>query len=401
MSQITSTVHSVTMPQVNVNDEFVTLVNWLVDDGGRVSEGQPLCEVETSKSVGEVPSPRDGFLRHLAGPGDQVQVGEVFARIGAHPEDLDAPIEGSGSAAADHAEEAQQAADHASISTPKATAGAAALAREFNIDLKDIPHSGERIRREDVEACLRDQTPAVPTGSSGRADSVPQALAGLVDPAEPVSEHQWSIARHLEETRSRVLPAHVMMDINADAALKWVAARQGEGVMTSLLPVLIHAAGRAVDEHSALASFRLGRYVYRYRGIDVAYTARNVKGLLYTPVVRGADHHGLDEISTECNRLNMAMMRKQLKPEEMSGACLTVSMLADHPVRFHVGLQNAYQSVLITAGSVREEVRLDDGRPVAVPMMTLALTYDHGLMDGQQAAEALATMKSSIESLHV
>jgi 2-oxoglutarate dehydrogenase E2 component (dihydrolipoamide succinyltransferase) len=66
MSAETGAVVAVRMPQVNVNDEEVTLAAWRVEDGGRVAEGQPLCDIETSKAVGELPSPAAGVVRHAA-----------------------------------------------------------------------------------------------------------------------------------------------------------------------------------------------------------------------------------------------------------------------------------------------------------------------------------------------
>lgn len=285
--------------------------------------------------------------------------------------------------------------------SPKATAGAAALAIQYGIELDKVPHTGDRVRREDVEACIRDQRIPADFPHTAENEKLPEALIELVEAQEPLSDHRWSIGRHIERTQRRVLPAHVMMDVDADRALAWVAARQREGTMTSLLPVLIHAAGRAAGKHPILASFRVGRDVYRYRAIDVAFTARDARGLLYTPVIRHVEARDLNEIVAECSRLSMGMYRRQLRPEDMRGACLTVSSLTEHPVRFHVGLQNAYQTVLITAGAVREEVRLVEGRPEPAWMLTLAMTYDHGIMDGWQAAEALASMKSIFESLDV
>ncbi len=393
------------MPQVNVNDDFVTLVGWHVEDGGEVREGEPLCEVETSKAVGDVPTPASGFIRQLTQPGDVINIGDVFARIGPTIDALDDHVAEQSAPPVEAKPAYQKSTAAGAASDPPgkvhASAGAQALALQYGLDLGEVRHDGDRIRREDVERHLdahgrKDLAPE-PLDELARPQ-LPAGLRELVDSRGPMNDHTWAIARHLEQTQARVLPAHVMMDVSAVGALAWTSAQQAKGLMTSILPVLIHAVGRAAASHEELLNFRLGRDLYRYRGVDVAYTGRDTQGRLYTPVVRGAEERELDEIATECNRLNMAMIRRQLRPEEMSGACATVSMLSEQPVRSHIGLQNAYQSVLITAGAVREELRLEEGRPVAVPTLTIAMTYDHGLMDGWQSAQALTTVKSHFEA---
>ena len=105
----------------------------------------------------------------------------------------------------------------------------------------------------------------------------------------------------------------------------------------------------------------------------------------------------LDELTGRCGELAMGAFRGQLHEEDLVGGCTTVSLLNEQPVRFHVGLQNVYQTAIVTAGAIREEVRLVDGRPVAVPTVTLVLSYDHGVMDGWDAATALDATRRVIE----
>ena len=131
--------------------------------------------------------------------------------------------------------------------------------------------------------------------------------------------------------------------------------------------------------------------------MDIAFTARSHQGWLYTPVVRDAGQLALPDLAARCGELAMAAFRGQLVETDLAGSCLTVSLLNEQPVRLHVGLQNTYQTALLTSGAIREELRLVEGRPVAVPMITLVLSYDHGLLDGWDAAAALDAARRSIE----
>lgn len=399
MSGAIQSVVAVRMPQVNVNDEEVTLVGWHVADGGHVAEGQPLCEIETSKAVGDVPSPASGVLRRLASVGDVVRIGEVFACIGPS---MEAVEEFAAGQVAQHAGSSESPVEGGSGEAGvDATAGAVELARRYGIDLASVPARG-RVRRADVEQYIADHELTDPVADQGvlsEAKHLPPALSDKVIDAGPLPGHLRSIAEHLARTQSRVVVAHVVMDVDMRGAMAWIESRRKAGVMTGSVPIVLHAAAAAIAVEPRLRQFRLGGRVYAYRTVDIAFAARSGEGRLLTPVVRGVDRLGLDELASECARLSMAAFRGRLGPAEMSGGCMTVSVLSDQPVRLHIGLQNLCQSVLITAGAIREEVRLRDGRPTEVPTMTLTMSYDHGLMDGWEASAALNAARACIEQV--
>ncbi len=145
MSAPTEQVVAVRMPQVNVNDEGVTLVGWRVADGDPVAAGQVLAEVETSKSIDEVPAPAGGIVRHVVETGRPVAVGEVFAYIGPSIAEIDALLSTAAGLVAS-----------TTPSTPRITAGAVSLARRYGIDPNQVPVEGTTIHREDVERFARD-----------------------------------------------------------------------------------------------------------------------------------------------------------------------------------------------------------------------------------------------------
>lgn len=398
MSAPAEQVVAVRMPQVNVNDEGVTLVGWRVADGELVAQGQTLAEVETSKSVDEVPAPTGGIVRRVVEIGRPVAVGEVFAYIGPSTADIDAFL----SAAAGPVSPANPSA-------PRITAGAVSLARRYGIDPSQVPAQGDTIRREDVERFARASGKiTIPDASAARTTSptlaeseepLPPALAEKVGPPEELSNHQWAVAQHLSRTRARLVPCHVAMDAAMDGVLAWVEDRRRAGMMTGPLPLLLWAAAAALKAHPRMACFRLGRRVYPHRSIDIAFAARSRDGRLFTPVVRGADQLAPEQLVEECARLNMGLFRGQLKAEEVSGGCMTVSLLDQQPVLYHVGLQNAYQSTLLTAGAIREQVIWAGGRAVPQPTATLVLAYDHGLLDGWEASAFLAHIRGTLLAL--
>lgn len=396
MPSETVSIVPVAMPQPNVNDEEVTLVGWHVADGGAVAEGRPLCEVETSKAVGDVDAPAAGVLKQVARVGDVIAVGEVFAYIGPTVELIDAHI-------ASQSEKDAGGRTETQTRPVSATAGAVELARRHGIDVADVSAGESKVRRSDVEAFLAargiGRSGVTKLSAAAANPGLPPALADKVDDRGELPDVQRVIAEHLARTQTQLVTAHVVMDVSAKAMIDWIETKRAGGVMTGPIPVLLHGAAVAIAAEPKLASFRLGQRVYGYRSVDIAYTARSSDGRLFTPVVRKVIDRSLDELASECGQLNMAAFRGQLDPADMLAGCLTVSILNQQPVRFHVGLQNSCQSAILTAGAVRDEVKLVEGEPVVVPMLTLTLSYDHGLMDGWEAATALAAAKAAIESL--
>ncbi|HSW47141.1 MAG TPA: 2-oxo acid dehydrogenase subunit E2 [Phycisphaerae bacterium] len=399
MPDYTDNVIAVIIPQVNVNDDEVTLIGWHVENGGQVAEGQPLCEIETSKSTGDVPSPAAGVFRQAAEVGQFVAVGQVIGHIGPSMQAIE-----------DHLARQASSAKTPSTSTPTsrhpidATAGAIALAHEHGIDITRVPAAG-KIRRADVEQFLAQHPEVRKTGARVSAatgdDKLPTSLESLVIDEGDLPDHVWSIAQHLAATQQRLVTAHAAMDIGMERSVAWLDAQRRAGRMAGPIPLLLHAAATAANACPRLASFRLGRHVYRYQSLDIAFTARSPDGRLFAPVVRDAAAQTLEQLAAEVARLSMAVFRGQLDAGDCAGGAMTVSVLSDQPIRFHVGLQNAFQSALLTAGAIRDDLALHEGRPITRPTWTLVLSYDHGLMDGQDAAAALAAARAALENLNV
>jgi pyruvate/2-oxoglutarate dehydrogenase complex dihydrolipoamide acyltransferase (E2) component len=384
------------MPQVNVNDDEVTLVSWLVDDRQHVEQDAPLCEVETSKAIAEVPAPQAGIVQHASDIGEVIAVNQIFAYIGPTAESITAFCAQASSS--DSADAAPDASTPSPAATGKdATAGAMELARKYSVDVADVPASGARIRRDDVQAYI-DQHGLTPVEASSRqgggAAAVPAVLKDAVEDKGLLSDHQWAIAQQLTRTQQQLITAHVAMDVDMSRALSWMQRKREAGMMTGPIPAMLLASARMLAVEPRLASFRIGRQVYSYRQRHIAYTARSHTGRLYTPVVQGVDQRPLDDLARECARLSMDVFRDQVTADMLSGACLTVSILSDQPVAFHIGLQNAWQSALLTIGAWRA----DDGSSGESPAVTrVVLSYDHGLLDGFEAAGALEAFKHALE----
>jgi pyruvate/2-oxoglutarate dehydrogenase complex dihydrolipoamide acyltransferase (E2) component len=248
MTAESGAVVAVRMPQINVNDEEVTILNWRVEDGGRAVEGESLCEVETSKAVGELPSPTSGILRHAARTGDIVKIDAIVAYIGPSAAVVDSYLSMLRHDTAQVAGTAPAGLD--------ATAGAVELARKMGVNLSEVTASGDRIRRSDVEKYLAGRPPvfAQPANPAAHTahtvsmagDVLPGPLQSVVEEAEALSNHDWAITQHLKDTQTRLAVAHALMDVNVQRAVEWIESEKQAGRMTSLLPVVMKAAAAAI-----------------------------------------------------------------------------------------------------------------------------------------------------------
>ncbi|MFP6625604.1 MAG: 2-oxo acid dehydrogenase subunit E2 [Deltaproteobacteria bacterium] len=393
----------VTVPQLNVNDETVQFLGWLVDHGATVDSEQAICEVETSKSTAELEAGHGGVLFRLAEPGATVGVGGRIALIGPSVAAIETFLA---------KEEATQAVEKGKTpggkkpGTLRATPSARALAKKEGVELVAVAAIGVRgsIKESDVRRYLdqRDQTPASPAATGGQASApttvtIPKGLLAYLEDDGELSRHERSVAENLRYSTSNLLLTTLEADLDLTRINQAIAKAKQNKVMLSLLHVAMAALVRTLPEYPRLVSFVAGTKVYRYRAIDIAFVARTPDGRLFTPVLRELEQQDLASTAKACLQATLNVNRGILQPEDMEGACFTVSHIALGRARNFVALPNRYQSSILAIAGQRSQVRLIDGGLAEVPVTTLTLSYDHALCDGTYAAEFLDRLAREME----
>ena len=361
------------------------IVEWLVDVGDTVELDQPICSVETDKSVVEMTTPYRGTVLALGGePGDVIEVGQTLIVVGEPGEEIPAEDEPEPVAAATGAASGP-ALTHAPAPSPPAASGsvkavpkARKLARERGIDLAAVAGTGPggSITVADVEAA------AAPAAAAGRR--------------ERLTATRRSIARHM--TQSMQIPQFTsMVDADASGLLAARAAAAAEiGSRVPLDALLVARLVSVLRDHPVMNARLDGDEIEYFDHYDVGVAVDTHEGLM-VPVVRGADALSLPELSSEILRLAAAARDRTVTPSELSGATTTVNnvgalgMLAGTPM-LPVGT-----SMIAAFGMARPVVRLVGGDPVEVPTMTVSATFDHRIIDGGAAGRFLAGLKEAIE----
>ena len=391
----------VKLPEVGENVTSAVVANVLVQAGEEVTEGQPLLELESDKAVLEVAAPSKGKVQNLrVKTGDQVNVGDVVAEIEedageseepaptgkseAPPAPAEAPQKTASPAEPKPKEQAQQAPKPAEGQVIPASPSLRRMAREQGLDLNQVQGSGPagRITPQDLS---RPATPATP------AYTLPDLARFGTVRREAMSGIRKATVRNM--ARAAQIPLVTNFDradiTRLEAERKRLAplAPEVKLTLTALLVKLVAVALRAEPKFNAAIDEAASEIVYReYIHIGVAVDTEN--GLL-VPVIREADRKGAFKIAAELADLAERARERKLKAEEMEGGGFSISNLGGIGGNGFTPLVNPPEVAIL--GVSRSEMSPVWNGESFVPklMLPLALSYDHRLIDGADAARFL------------
>jgi pyruvate dehydrogenase E2 component (dihydrolipoamide acetyltransferase) len=418
------------LPDLGEGLEGAEVVRWLVAEGDRVELNQPLVEVNTEKAEVEIPSPFEGIVVRLHGSeGEVVAVGAPLVTIEVErkaagpaeeavtqPEPVAFRAETPAKAAGEGIQESGEAPprrrpvlvgygvadDEPTGSDERATASREAagpvpatppvrrLAKELGVDLGTVTGSGPhgRVTRDDVERA-----------ATGQADGGAGAPTGEVERI-PVRGTRRLIAQKMARS-AREIP-HVTTFLTVDA--HWLEAFRAElaekhGQRVSALPIVVRALAEMVAKHRLLnASFDEPAAEIRvYRDCHVGVAVDTDRGLL-VPVVRDVRSKGILEIGHEIGQLATAARSGSIRPEQMSGGTITVTNVGSFGAEFGTPIINQPEGAILATGVIEQRPLVVDGEVVARPAMTLSLSFDHRLIDGAEAGQALRDLGDFLES---
>ncbi len=363
-------------PRLNANDDSVTLTRWLTTDHATVTPGQAIAEIETEKATAELSAERGGTLLQAVAAGAKVPIGAPLAYV---------------AATLSAAEETRRTQAETQASAPPsalaATAKARALAAARGIDLAAVQPRGATIQERDVARHLAEQGAAPEVFDDPRL-----VLAGEASP------HQLRVAPDRRAAARAGVFTTLAYRLDLRGPERAIAAELARGRAVSLMVLLLAALGRTLPQFPALVSLLAGERIYRYRDLDIAFAVRSGAGELHAPVVRHVDRLSVEDIARECARLAKRAMRGKLDARDVGGACFTVSLVATPQVEAFAALAPPLQSAILSLGATRQELALTAAGPVARPVATATVTYDHALCDGVTVAEFCAALDRALNA---
>ncbi len=428
-----SDVTSVLLPALGESVTEGTVTRWLKSVGDSVIADEPLLEISTDKVDTEIPSPVSGTLLSIAVAEDETAaVGAVLATIGAAgaapsttpapaaapPAPAPAPPAPAPAAPAAPAPTAPAPAAPAANADAYVTPLVRRLASEHGIDLATVTGTGVggRIRKQDVLAAVDARTPAAtpaavapaatPTASPSPAAS--SAASSLRGSTEPLSRLRAIIAQRMVESLqvSAQLTTVVEVDVTRVATLRARAKSEfeaREGVKLTFMPFFALAAVEALKSFPQVnASIDLdARTVTYHEAEHLGIAVDSERGLL-VPVVRDAGGLNLAGIAKAIADVAERTRSNKLSPDELSGGTFTLTNTGSRGALFDTPIINQPQVAILGTGTVVKRpvvVQDDTGSDVIAirQMVYLALTYDHRLVDGADAARFLSTIKARLE----
>jgi pyruvate dehydrogenase E2 component (dihydrolipoamide acetyltransferase) len=394
----------VILPKVDMDMDSGIITEWKVAPGDRVSAGQILFDIETSKAIMEVESPGSGVIRDLAPiTGEPVAVGTVVGWI-----DGDGEAGAPSPAIADRGKTTSPSAttasaDGAMSSLPpspakphpappsdsiRATPLARRAARMLDVNLADVAGTGPagRIVEKDVAAHA-----ASPRKSSGASTDRLVAF----NPVRRI------VAQRLAES-ARSAP-HFFLSAQIEMTALQAALRDPDKQRTapdrarpSMTVALAYLAGRVLALHPLLNASIEGDAVRLHAQVNIGI-AIDDQGDLFVPVLRDVPTHTLDELGGDFARLRAAVRARAIVPDDMRGGTFTISNLGMYGVDAFTAIINPPECAILAIGRTLDTPVGRDGKVVLRPMATFTLSSDHRIVDGVTAARFIADLREAIE----
>ena len=367
---------------------------WLVKPGEAVEQDQAILEIETDKVAVEVPSPAAGVLEEqLVAEGDTVTPDQVIAKIRA----------GASAAAAPKSDDAPKAAASSSSSSgdTKAMPSANRVAAENNLDLSKVEGTGKDGRVTKGDALKAVQSGGTAPAASSSASSKPRET-GPREERVKMTRLRQTIARRLKDAQNTaaMLTTYNEADMSAIMALRkeiqddFVAKH---GVKLGFMSFFVKACVAALKDVPAVNAEIDGTDIIYKNYYDMGVAVGTDRGLV-VPVVRDADDLSLAGVEKSIMDLGKRARDGKLGIEDMQGASFTISNGGVYGSLLSSPILNAPQSGILGMHKIQERPVAINGEVKIRPMMYLALSYDHRIVDGKEAVTFLVRVKESLEN---
>ena len=409
------------VPTLGESVTTATVARWLKKAGEAVATDEPVVELETDKVTVEVPAPGAGTLADIqAEEGAEVEVGATLAMLeagsGAKAEpEPDQPKTSSGvkpppqprgpvsrpaTPPSDIAAEAKS--DHATSATPEhpAMPSAAKLMQERGLAADEVPGSGKdgRVTKGDVLQFL--DRPA-PKPAPAPAQKAPRS-EDLREERVKMTRLRRTIAQRLKEAQNNAAMLTTFNEVDMSAAMALRAEyrdafeKKHKGVRLGFMSFFVRACVAALQEFPAVNAEIDGDDIIYKHFVHMGIAVGGPNGLV-VPVVRDADQMGFADIERAIGGFGRRARDGQLKLEELSGGTFTITNGGVYGSLMSTPILNAPQSGILGMHKIQERPMAVGGKVEIRPMMYLALSYDHRIVDGKEAVSFLVRVKEGVE----
>lgn len=382
-----------------------TVATWHKKPGEAVKRDELIVDIETDKVVMEVLAEADGVLTEIVkNEGYTVLSGELLGKLEAGASAAAAPASAPAAAAPQAAAESAPAASaEEQILAPAARK----LAEENGIDPNSIRGTGKdgRVTKEDVVAAIeaKKSAPAAAAKPAAPAAAAPIFAAGdRVEKRVPMTRLRAKVAERLVEAQSSMAMLTTFNEVNMKPIMelrskyKDLFEKKHNGVRLGFMSFFVKAAVEALKRQPGVNASIDGNDIVYHGYQDIGVAVSSDRGLV-VPVLRNAEHMSLAEVEGGIAEFGKKAKAGKLTIEEMTGGTFTISNGGVFGSLLSTPIVNPPQTAILGMHKIQERPMAVNGQVVILPMMYLALSYDHRLIDGKEAVTFLVTMKDLLE----
>ena len=400
------------VPTLGESVTEATIAQWYKKPGEAVSMDEPLCELETDKVTIEVPAQSAGVLEEiLFDEGATVEVGALLGSIDANgapvaviPAEVAAPEPVASEPVASEPVASKQVSA-GSVDTDALAPSVRRLVTEHGLSPADIPATGKdgRLTKGDVLAAVSGQTAPAKTAKSGGPASTPVVSdQSAREERVKMTRLRQTIARRLKESQDTAAQLTTFNEVDMSALMSLRSEykdlfEKKYGVRLGFMSFFVRACVTALHEIPAVNAEINGDEIIYKNYVNMGIAVGTEKGLV-VPVLRDVQDMGLAEIEQTIGAFGKKARDGKLTIEDLQGGTFTVSNGGVYGSLMSTPILNLPQSGVLGMHKIQERPMVVNGQVEVRPMMYLALSYDHRIVDGKEAVTFLVRVKESLEA---
>ncbi len=402
----TGEVKEMVVPTVGESITEVNLASWLKEDGDFVEMDEIIAEVDSDKATFELPAEAQGILRHVAQEGDTLEIGGLICKI--EVMEGEAPEESSKEEGKeDSGSTSKESSDKETYATGHASPAAAKILAEKDIDPKEVKGTGKdgRITKEDAEKA--EKQAARPSDKKEKKESketapeTPKVGGDRETKREKMTSLRRTISKRLVAAKNETAMLTTFNEVNMKPIMDLRKQykemfKEKHNVNLGFMSFFTKAACVALQDWPAVNAQIDGNDIIYHDFCDVSIAVSAPKGLV-VPVIRNAESLSFDQIEKEVVRLAVKARDGKLTIDEMTGGTFTITNGGIFGSMMSTPIINQPQSAILGMHNIVERPMAVNGEVKILPMMYLALSYDHRIIDGRESVSFLVRMKQLLE----
>ncbi len=395
------------VPTLGESISEATVAQWLKKEGEAVKADEPIVELETDKVTLEVNAASDGVIgKIIVAEGENVEVGAVLGELNVGAAANDAPVAPAPAATEEAAPApvaaATSIAPEAVSEAPKLSPAVRKMIADNNLDAASIPASGKdgRISKEDVQKVI-DSAGAAPAPAAPKAPAAPRETS-MREERVKMTRLRKIIATRLKDAQNTAAMLTTFNEVDMTAVMEMRSEYKDQfmkkhDTKLGFMSFFVRATIQALKEFPAVNAEIDGDDIVYKNYYDIGVAVSTPQGLV-VPVLRDADQLSMAGIEAGIMDLGVRGRDGKLTIDEMTGGTFTITNGGTFGSMLSTPIINAPQSAILGMHNiVKRAVVMPDGSIQARPMMYLALSYDHRIIDGREAVSSLVRIKEALE----